>query len=314
LSWSNGSTASSITVTNTATYTVKQTINGCISPSGSGNSAPKAVPVAPTVTVQNNCGSSTLTASNFTSSLSWSNGATASSITVSNAATYTVTQTVNGCISPAGSGTATIVKSPIVTCPSSITVNTDNGVCTAKANFSASATGTPAPTIVYKVGSTTITPGSYPFPVGKTTVNVSATNSCGTVTCSFTVTVVSNKPCNNDSRKYVTDQNPQPGKEQTNTTAANSGNNSKGSLFSSDVFKVIVAPNPSTTDFRLHVQSSSNAPINILVTDAVGRVLAVITSVHSNSEVTFGGNYRGGSYFAEVVQGANHKTVKLIKL
>ena len=85
-------------------------------------------------------------------------------------------------------------------------------------------------------------------------------------------------------------------------------------MHGSDVFKVIVAPNPSTTDFRLHVQSSSNAPINIRVIDAVGRVLAVITSVHSNSEVTFGGNYRGGSYFAEVVQGANHKTVKLIKL
>ena len=152
------------------------------------------------------------------------------------------------------------------------------------------------------------------FGVGTSTITWTVTDVNGNKSTCITTVTVSNNTCNNDSREYVTDQNPQPGKEQTKTTAANSGNNSKGSLFISDVFKVIVAPNPSTTDFRLHVQSSSNAPINIQVTDAVGRVLAVITSVHSNSEVTFGLNYRGGSYFAEVVQGANHKTVKLIKL
>ncbi len=46
----------------------------------------------------------------------------------------------------------------------------------------------------------------------------------------------------------------------------------------------------------------------------MGRVMATITGVQKGSLVTLGGNYRGGSYFAEVVQGANHKTVKLIKL
>jgi hypothetical protein len=40
-----------------------------------------------------------LTAASFTGSLLWSNGATTSSITVTTAGTYTVTQTVNGCTS-----------------------------------------------------------------------------------------------------------------------------------------------------------------------------------------------------------------------
>ena len=106
LLWSNGATTSSITVTTAGTYTVTQTVNGCTSPSGSGVAAPKAIPSAPVVTVVNNCGSSTLTATSFTGSLLWSNGATTSSITVTTAGTYTVTQTVNGCTSPSGSGVA----------------------------------------------------------------------------------------------------------------------------------------------------------------------------------------------------------------
>jgi hypothetical protein len=55
--------------------------------------APKAIPSAPVVTVVNNCGSSILTATSFTGSLLWSNGATTSSITVTTAGTYTVAQT-----------------------------------------------------------------------------------------------------------------------------------------------------------------------------------------------------------------------------
>ncbi|MGI8582091.1 MAG: HYR domain-containing protein, partial [Chitinophagaceae bacterium] len=79
-------------------------------------------------------------------------------------------------------------------------------------------------------------------------------------------------------------------------------------------FKVTAAPNPSTTDFKIKVESISNELINIRIIDAMGRVMATITGVQKGSLVTLGGNYRGGSYFAEVVQGANHKTVKLIKL
>ncbi|MFE3871227.1 T9SS type A sorting domain-containing protein [Flavobacterium sp. ZS1P70] len=114
LLWSNGATTASIHVTNAATYTVTQTAtNGCASLSGSGTSAPKTTPGTPTVSVVNNCdGSSDLTASDYTGSLLWSNGATTASIHVTNAATYAVTQTVNGCVSTSGSGTSAPKTTP----------------------------------------------------------------------------------------------------------------------------------------------------------------------------------------------------------
>jgi hypothetical protein len=88
----------------------------------------------------------------------------------------------------------------------------------------------------------------------------------------------------------------------------------KTSLFSANVFKVSVAPNPSITSFRLKVTSSSNELITVRVLDATGRLMATVTSVQNNAEVTFGANYVPGNYFAEVVQGSNRKTVQLVKL
>ena len=70
-------------------------------------SARSTATCAPAVTVVNNCGNSVLTAESFNGSLLWSNGETTPSVTVTTGGTYTVTQTVNGNTSAAGSGTAT---------------------------------------------------------------------------------------------------------------------------------------------------------------------------------------------------------------
>jgi PKD repeat protein len=113
LVWSTGATTASITVTTPGTYTVTQTVGGCTSSSGSGVAAPLAIPSAPIVTVTNNCGNSVLSATG--SGLVWSTGATTASITVSTAGTYTVTQTVGGCTSTAGSGVAAPLAQPIIT-------------------------------------------------------------------------------------------------------------------------------------------------------------------------------------------------------
>jgi hypothetical protein len=115
LLWSNGATTSSITVTTAGTYSVTQTINGCVSSPGSGIAAPltSSVP-APTVTVTNNCGNSVLTATGTTGVLLWSNNATTSSITVTTAGTYSVTQTISGCVSPAASGVAAPKAIPVL--------------------------------------------------------------------------------------------------------------------------------------------------------------------------------------------------------
>jgi len=89
------------------TYTVQGTSSFNITSSMSGSAVVSVdAPTAPTVNVVNNCGSSALTASDFTGSLTWSTLETATSINVSVAGSYTVTQNINGCTSPAGSGIA----------------------------------------------------------------------------------------------------------------------------------------------------------------------------------------------------------------
>ena len=92
-------TTQSYTVTdaNGCTGTVSVTIN---------NPAPVAVPTI--TSINNGNGTFTLTAGNFTGSLLWSTGATTSSILVSVAGTYTLTQTVGACTSAAASQTVTI--------------------------------------------------------------------------------------------------------------------------------------------------------------------------------------------------------------
>jgi gliding motility-associated-like protein len=109
-SWSNGATSSSINVGSSGTFSVSITdINGCESPS----SLPVSVivnpnPIAPIITSLGSTtfcqgGDATLQANQPTGIL-WNNGATSSSITVSNTGQYTVQYTdPNGCESPESS-------------------------------------------------------------------------------------------------------------------------------------------------------------------------------------------------------------------
>ena len=78
------------------------------SDAGSGLAEPiNSVVATPTIVVVDDCGQSVLTAEGFTGTLLWSTGEITPSITVANAGTYTVTQTVNGCSSAPASGIAT---------------------------------------------------------------------------------------------------------------------------------------------------------------------------------------------------------------
>jgi hypothetical protein len=115
--WSNGATTASITVSVAGTYTVTQTVGGCTSATGSGIANPAPGPAAPLVTVVNNCGNSILTASG-TGPYLWSTGETTGTIVVSSAGTYTVTETIGGCTSAAGTGIAApnaIPATPVIT-------------------------------------------------------------------------------------------------------------------------------------------------------------------------------------------------------
>ena len=78
--------------------------------------------------------------------------------------------------------------SPTLTVPAAIVANNKPGQCGAAVAFEATATGTPAPVIVYSIAGTSIN-SSFVFPAGITTVTATATNSCGSDTKTFTVQV-----------------------------------------------------------------------------------------------------------------------------
>jgi hypothetical protein len=90
------------------------------------------------------------------------------------------------------SNSLTVLQAPTTTCPASFSADADDGSCAAVVNFigahAATAIGYPVPTITYSPAS-----GSS-FPVGTTTVTATATNSEGTDSCTFVVTVVDTQP------------------------------------------------------------------------------------------------------------------------
>jgi HYR domain len=77
---------------------------------------------------------------------------------------------------------------PTISCPSDIVVDNAPGQCSASVSFSTTTTGTPTPTVQCKIGSTVITSPDT-FAVGTTSVTCTATNSGGSASCSFSVTV-----------------------------------------------------------------------------------------------------------------------------
>jgi hypothetical protein len=182
-------------------------------------------------------------------------------------------------------------------------------------------------------------PSGSRFPIGTTTNTYEFTDACGNKsTCNFTVTVIDpycdknpkNRKayvCHNGNTICVDERSVQghldhgdylgqcaTSQSSSQSTQIVQQNSTIAMPDQASVFNVIFAPNPSTTDFRLKVESSSNGLINIRVVDLSGRVMSVISGVRKDAPVIFGGNYRDGVYFAEVIQGGNSKTVKLIKL
>ena len=105
-------TATSGTCTTSGTYTVNA----------------GTPPATPSVNVVNNCNGTSTLSTTASGTLLWNTAATASPITVSSAGTYTVTQTVNGCVSAAGSGVAapktTSTSTTVISAPGSYTWNT----------------------------------------------------------------------------------------------------------------------------------------------------------------------------------------------
>jgi hypothetical protein len=79
-------------------------------------------------------------------------------------------------------------------------------------------------------------------------------------------------------------------------------------------FKVNIAQNPTTTAFKIQVESDTKELITIRLYDVFGNMVGRIANIQRNAVVTTGDQLNGGTYFAEIVQGEKRKLVKLIKL
>ncbi|NCI48283.1 HYR domain-containing protein, partial [Sediminibacterium roseum] len=79
-------------------------------------------------------------------------------------------------------------------CPSDISTSNAAGLCGANVNYTAAVAGLPSPDVTYTFSGATVANGAGTgsgqlFNKGVTTVTISATNACGTATCTFTVSV-----------------------------------------------------------------------------------------------------------------------------
>jgi hypothetical protein len=80
-------------------------------------------------------------------------------------------------------------------------------------------------------------------------------------------------------------------------------------------FNVKVFPNPSTEEFNIQVLTNNNSPVTVTITDVSGRKISSITIPVSKLTVaTVGKGLVGGIYYAQVIQGDQLQTVKLVKL
>jgi hypothetical protein len=197
----------------TVTFTITPSANGCAGPTTTAtvlvNPTPNAVATPSSQTVCSGSPMTTIVLSGNVAgtTYSWTRNNTVNVTGIPNSGTgnisgtpvnntavqqtviFTITPTANGC--PGTPITATMILNlgPTITCPANITVNNTPGQCGAIVNYPpATVSGSPAPVVTYSQASGTF------FPVGTTTVTATATNSCGTASCSFTITVVDNQP------------------------------------------------------------------------------------------------------------------------
>jgi hypothetical protein len=72
-------------------------------------------------------------------------------------------------------------------------------------------------------------------------------------------------------------------------------------------------PNPSNTHFTIKTQGKAGDKINVRIMDAMGRIVETKSNVPVNGSLVLGHSYRPGMYYAEIVQGSQKVTLKLVK-
>jgi hypothetical protein len=79
-------------------------------------------------------------------------------------------------------------------------------------------------------------------------------------------------------------------------------------------FEVSVLPNPAKSNFIMHINSGNQKDrISLYVFDQRG-MLIENRILKNNETIVIGNNYNTGSYYLKVVQGKEHKVIKVAKL
>jgi hypothetical protein len=79
-------------------------------------------------------------------------------------------------------------------------------------------------------------------------------------------------------------------------------------------FSVLAYPNPSASDFSLMLEGGNDEKVQVIVYDITGKPVKTIeNSLIKQQVIRFGADLRPGIYMAEVKQGNNRKTIKLVK-
>ncbi len=73
-------------------------------------------------------------------------------------------------------------------------------------------------------------------------------------------------------------------------------------------------PNPGTEYFELRFAGEMNQPIQVRISDITGRPMENYRLANPAMPLRVGSSWRTGTYFVEVIQGNDRKTIKLIKL
>jgi hypothetical protein len=265
-------------------------------------SSANATPNAPTISIiQPTCNvtSGTITVTSSTTGLTFStDGVNYSSggvfgwyqgITAGN--TYNVTaKSSGGCKSLAT--VAVLIAQPFTPTAPTVTVTQPTvGVPSGTITVTTPVTG-----LTFSIDGTTYTnttgiftgvaPGSY---------NVKAKNACGTVS-SATVAVINAIPTSRTAFP-TTDT----------TTIVKVDNVNANNLFDVNAF-----PNPTYTDFKLVLNSTSSESIKVTIYTLLGRMVSTLT-FNARQTLSIGNDLKDGTYMVEVRQGANVKTLKLVK-
>lgn len=78
-------------------------------------------------------------------------------------------------------------------------------------------------------------------------------------------------------------------------------------------FFVQVYPNPSTSEFNFELESASDEPVTIVITDLSGREIWRQSDIHAHEVVQFGADLSTGIYLLQVHQGDQFETIKINK-